>query len=306
MSVAALRSMFGGEPAEATAQAKGPDFLCVGLQKGGTQWLYDQLQHHPDFWMPPHKELHYFDRRFPDRRIGPVAQKFVRDPDLVNEKKQQRGDRGLDERDAAFFERVATFSARKNDVEAYAALFEPKGELLSGDITPGYSRLSNRLTKKISRRFPDAKVIMMLREPASRLWSQWRMRAENLNYSEEQQLDYALFKKFAGRKQARLRSYPTKIASRWQEHFGDRFRWFFLDDVIAKPDETRAEILAFLGADPAVPPYVPADFNRKAKPKSPERTDEIKALLKKMFESERRACARMFGGAAERWPDAPY
>ena len=35
----------------------GPDFLCVGAQKGGTRWLYDQLQLHPDFWMPPVKEL---------------------------------------------------------------------------------------------------------------------------------------------------------------------------------------------------------------------------------------------------------
>ena len=29
-----------------------PDFLCVGAQKGGTSWLYQQLESHPDFWMP--------------------------------------------------------------------------------------------------------------------------------------------------------------------------------------------------------------------------------------------------------------
>jgi hypothetical protein len=39
-----------------------PDFFCVGAQKGGTSWLYQQLQSHPDFWMPPIKELHYFDK----------------------------------------------------------------------------------------------------------------------------------------------------------------------------------------------------------------------------------------------------
>src|SRR5438094_376898 len=37
-----------------------PDFLCVGAHKGGTTWLYQQLDSHPDFWMPPVKELHYF------------------------------------------------------------------------------------------------------------------------------------------------------------------------------------------------------------------------------------------------------
>ena len=39
-----------------------PDFLCVGVHKGGTTWLYQQLESHPDFWMPPLKELHYFDQ----------------------------------------------------------------------------------------------------------------------------------------------------------------------------------------------------------------------------------------------------
>jgi len=36
-----------------------PDFLCVGAHKAGSTWLYQQLDSHPDFWMPPVKELHY-------------------------------------------------------------------------------------------------------------------------------------------------------------------------------------------------------------------------------------------------------
>src|SRR5215472_17512260 len=45
-----------------------PDFLCVGAHKGGTTWLYQQLDSHPDFWMPPLKELHYFDQLSKDQR----------------------------------------------------------------------------------------------------------------------------------------------------------------------------------------------------------------------------------------------
>ena len=41
----------------------GPDFICIGMQKAGTGWAYDQLQYHPDFWMPPVKEIHYLDPR---------------------------------------------------------------------------------------------------------------------------------------------------------------------------------------------------------------------------------------------------
>ena len=47
-----------------------PDFLCVGAQKAGTSWLYRQLEPHPDFWMPPVKELHYLDNLNRTKRHG--------------------------------------------------------------------------------------------------------------------------------------------------------------------------------------------------------------------------------------------
>src|SRR5947208_2866275 len=44
-----------------------PDFLCVGAHKGGTTWLYQQLDSHPDFWMPPLKVI--FLARDPVERL---------------------------------------------------------------------------------------------------------------------------------------------------------------------------------------------------------------------------------------------
>ena len=38
------------------------DFLGIGVQKSATSWLFKNLKNHPDIWMPPRKELHYFDR----------------------------------------------------------------------------------------------------------------------------------------------------------------------------------------------------------------------------------------------------
>ena len=40
-----------------------PDFLCVGFKKSGTTWLSANLRHHPDIFIPPEKELHYFTAR---------------------------------------------------------------------------------------------------------------------------------------------------------------------------------------------------------------------------------------------------
>ena len=71
-----------------------PDFLCVGAQKAGTSWLYRQLELHPDFWMPPMKELHYLDS--------------------LNRTKRHHPPRSNDERDACFVASIKDLSMRRH------------------------------------------------------------------------------------------------------------------------------------------------------------------------------------------------
>src|SRR5437762_2155968 len=68
-----------------------PDFLCIGAQKAGTTWLYQQLESHPDFWMPPFKELHYLND------LGRVERAAT--------------PRRRDERDVLFLERLQKLTA---------------------------------------------------------------------------------------------------------------------------------------------------------------------------------------------------
>src|SRR5947208_16606603 len=70
-----------------------PDFLCAGAQKGGTSWLYRQLEPQPDFWMPPVKELHYLDNLNRTNRHSPPRSK--------------------DERDACFLESIKDLNMRR-------------------------------------------------------------------------------------------------------------------------------------------------------------------------------------------------
>ena len=44
-----------------------PDFLGIGAQKAGSTWLHTNLKAHPGIWLPPVKEIHYFNHsyRFP-------------------------------------------------------------------------------------------------------------------------------------------------------------------------------------------------------------------------------------------------
>ncbi|MEI9964735.1 MAG: sulfotransferase [Caulobacteraceae bacterium] len=159
------------------AGGEGPDFLCIGLQKAGTQWLYDQLQHHPDFWMPPIKELHYFDLAFPTALEGQLRL-CAADPDAMQAQRAARRDRPLDARDAAFFAAAAAVDPDDRSLDAYARLFAPKGPLLSGDITPGYSALPAETVEAIAARFDRALAILIVRDPVERVWSQWRMHLE--------------------------------------------------------------------------------------------------------------------------------
>jgi hypothetical protein len=295
-------------------EREGPDFICIGLQKAGTQWLYDQLQFHPDFWMTPIKELNFFFPQFLNGSAAKAARRFERDPEKAlaasNAKRVASDARPLDQRDTVFFQEVSQSlkKQKKRSVDDYARLFIPKGVQLSGDVTPRFSVMKEKHIYRIAKRFPTTKVIMMLRDPVERAWSQWRMviSRDQIPASDEQNVE--ALRRFFDHKFNYNLSYPTKIAARWREAFGeDRFHYFFLDDVAKNPGSVREAIITLLGGDPAKPSSVDPGFNRKAKPEpSSRRSEAVQEFMKERFERERRRCAKIFGGPARLWPDAPY
>ena len=126
-----------------------PDFLCVGAQKAGTSWLYRQVEAHSDFWMPPMKELHYLDNLNRTRRFRPS--------------------RSRDARDVRFLDIMKNLSAQSYlDLENYARLFQHKGALLSGDVSPAYSKLSDEVIQRVINYFPNIKVIFIARDHVER------------------------------------------------------------------------------------------------------------------------------------------
>ena len=60
-----------------------PDLLCIGAQKAGTTWLYENLARHPEIFVPPDvKEVHYFDFLF-HRPLADYAAVFEAGRDCV-------------------------------------------------------------------------------------------------------------------------------------------------------------------------------------------------------------------------------
>src|SRR6187455_2166523 len=215
--------------------AAGPDFLCVGVHKGGTTWLYQQLDSHPDFWMPPLKELHYLDQ--------------------FSRVQRSSSPRSRDERDRRFLESINTLSAKPYlDLEHYARLFEPKGPLLSGDISPNYSTLSNEVIRRVVRHFPNLKVIFLARDPVERVWSHLSMEVHYHQIEAFDVTDIDEVNRNLLRRGMLLRSYPSVVVARWKRYVHpDRFRIYFFDDLQRNPTELRRSILDFLGADPDKP-----------------------------------------------------
>ena len=262
-----------------------PDFVCVGAQKGGTSWLYRQLALHPDFWMPPVKEIHYFDNLSRNKPLSPPLRR--------------------DERDDRFLESLGSLSTRPRlDLENYGRLFTHKGALLSGDITPAYSTLSDEIIQQAVSSFPNLKVIFLARDPVKRAWSQLSMdvRLGRINRFDETDIDEVI--RNLRRPGVSSRSYPSKIAARWKRHVHpDLFRIYFFDDLERSPTELRRSILLFLGADPKKPSgRLSANHNHTAAKEKLQLTDKVRSHLAQFFKEELRACARELGGPAREWP----
>jgi hypothetical protein len=274
-----------GEDEHSPASDARPDFLCIGAHKGGTTWLYQQLDSHPDFWMPPVKELHYFDQLSRVQRSNPPHWR--------------------DERDRRFLESLQSLSAKPSiDLENYARLFEPKGPLLSGDISPNYSTLSKEVIRRIVRYFPNLKVTFLARDPVERVWSHLSM---EVHYGQIERFDVTAIEEVNRQLRRRgmlLRSFPTEIVARWKRYVHpDRFRVYFFDDLQTNPTELRRSILRFLGADPEKPNgQLSADDNRWAGMEKLPLTSQVRSHLAKFFKKELKTCATRLGGPAKEWP----
>jgi hypothetical protein len=262
-----------------------PDFLCIGAHKSGTTWLYQQLDSHPDFWMPPVKELHYFDQLSRVQRSNPP--------------------RCRDERDLRFCEGLNNLSAKSDvDLENYGRLFELKGSLFSGDISPNYSTLSSKLIRQIVGYFPNLKVIFLARDPVQRFWSHLSMEVHYRQIEPFDVTDINEIHRNLLRRGMRLRSYPAAVVTRWKRHVHpDRFRVYFFDDLQRNPTELRRSILDFLGADPDKPSgQLKADYNRWAGMEKLPLASQVRLHLARFFKKELKACAARLGGPAKEWP----
>ncbi len=217
-----------------------PTFVCIGAQKAGTTWLYDNLRQHPEVWLPPVKELHFFNTVCPHQQllgvetynhiiISKIWRNFIAHPSLTN------------------IRWLKQFYLEQKSTQWYQDLFAkvPTGKC-SGDMTPGYTTLDERGVAFARQVLTDScKVFVILRNPVERLWSSlkmnYRWKGENVQKEELTTLldEMRIPSNY-------LRTDYVRIIKLWQSYFPN-FRVFLFDDLVKDPLNFLFEIEEYLG-----------------------------------------------------------
>jgi hypothetical protein len=222
-----------------------PNFFLVGAPKAGTTALYRYLDQHPAIYMSPIKEPHFFadevrlENFADDFRMAAEARLPALREYLAGEVREK-------------------FSGGPiADWADYLKLFQcVRGETAIGEASV-CCLWSETAVRNIHARFPDAKILMMLRNPVERAFSQY---AHMLSFAEKPV-------SFADHMDAALRSTSTKMSElypflRFGFYAGQIERYFalfgrarvhihFYEDFCGAPLEVMQAIFRFLGVDAA-------------------------------------------------------
>jgi Sulfotransferase family len=275
----------------------GPDFVCFGLQKAGTRWLFDQLNARPDVWMPPIKEINFFAKDC----FKPGNLMVLKNGGGTLPLFKSRNDEA---KRKYFLNHFSAYDPITSDIEWYKYLFEFKEDKKSGDISPLYCKLDKNEIEFVSNNLPAAKFIFLIRDPVDRFWSGLNMKVRKNEFSIEQiinwdKLEYLIHVD----EKLNINSFTARVWENWSNKISkDRIHYWFFEDIIQSPERVINEICGFVGIAGG-PGKLPSNFNRKEKNKKIEMPPKIRDNLVKYFSKEYEDCVRIFGSHAETWVD---
>lgn len=281
---------------------RGPDFICIGAQKAGTRWLFDQLNNHPDFWMPAIKELHYFNENIHLKWADPLYLKARYNLRRLNRKLQRSRMRPLEKSDVEWLRALIWLHGKPVNFDWYARLFNPRENRLSGDVTPTYAIIADEKVETVCGNLPDAKIVYLVRDPIERFWSHYCMVSRQQEW--QNTAEFASVERFIETGSGVRHSSVTRNVHRWRDNSGEeRFGLFFFDDLKTDAIGLRRRIIAFLGGDPDKPSgALPPDFNRKSRDPKVEMSPQVRDHLIALLGDEVKRAAAEFGGPAAEWP----
>ncbi|HEY3428106.1 MAG TPA: sulfotransferase domain-containing protein [Acidimicrobiia bacterium] len=242
-----------------------PDFIVIGVQRGGTSSLFKYLSFHPEIVPSIRKEVEYFSR--------------------------YRGEHGFSWYKSHF--PLTSTRSRAHAVGRRLLTFEATPTYLDHPHTPA----------QIAEAMPATKLVVLLRDPISRALSHHqhmtRLRLETFPFSqavrfEEDRIREERSKVLAdplyySRPYTRYcyayrGLYATHLEG-WLRHFSrDNFLFLRSEDFYADPSTSLGRILSFVGVDPLWRPAEFANYSYRQGP--PAEYDDMDALTRSLLEEK--------------------
>lgn len=271
-------------------------FLGIGAQKAGTTRLAGYLAHHPHVYIPPIKEMHFFDLLGNDRGLRNRAILDIRlrhrfleaavsdEKDITPEMNEIR----------SITERFAI----GHDPDKYRAMLmdAPAGKTICGEFTPAYAAMTADQIARIPQVLDRPRILFILRNPVDRFLSQVSHHATPLTLNpEEVDSPLNLLDKPGFTERTRydwtLKSLDAVFPAE------DVYVGFFEDLYGPDARDFHHRICTFLGLDPALGQRVPHGKPAKTRDCAPQ---ERKALVE-AFEPAYRDVKERLGRLPATW-----
>jgi Sulfotransferase family len=272
-----------------------PAFICIGSQKAGTQWLYDQAASHPDVWMPPIKEVKYFAKPF--HKTKDFAEKKLRSMRKRNASVKAR-------RDVAFLQRIikAKNTGRRPCLTEYQKLFKSAGACVTGDISPQYAKIDPPTVQEIARALPHCRFVFLVREPVSRFWSMVNMQVRYEKADPSTATDIQALRTFLTNPRKAHLNFQSRAIPIWREAAGDRFKTFVMDDLKTDADAYRRAVFEHIGLNGDLC-AIAANYNKKSTKVVLPLPPHFKTFLADYFRAETEALQSLLGGSTLKWTE---
>ena len=285
------------------------DFIGIGAQKSGTSWLFSNLRKLPDFTLLPIKELHYFDRhtKYPSTTVLSNRSMIgkLRNSDWTLKFKMQFLQR-LNKKKLVEIRWLLKYFFSRSDDKWYLSLFENYVGL-KGEITPSYSFLKVPDIQKMHNLAPDAKLILLLRNPIYRAWSHYLHEWRKVENYQNKTIDIDEVIRFIDSERQSLRSdYEQTIENYLSVYPSSQLLVCFFDAIRDDPDQLMLSIVNFIGGNTA---YISEYLNLREKfnvnPKI-EMPEEVFNLLKIKYREPIERMALNYGSYFKVWQDEVY
>jgi hypothetical protein len=221
-----------------------PNFFIVGAPKAGTTSLYSYLAQHAQIYMSPIKEPNYFASELRLENFVVEAR-----PRIAAEMRALQEYLHGDMRQKRFGGLVSTW-------EDYLRLFSNvSGEIAIGEATPCYL-WSNSAARNIAARIPHAKIIINLRNPVDRAYSQYlhmvTVGSTRRSFREQIDANLSCESQLLGplRPLLEFGLYSEQITRYLNEFPATQIHISFYEELERAPGLLLSQLFSFLGVDP--------------------------------------------------------